>query len=126
MSKLRQKTRAVSHTWDYSAALSIEKSLMVFFFFFSVGGLVGGKAAYKMPREKIVSGFTEGDRRKGSKTDDRKSEMIETLNGSERSWGGGVGGGVTVEMIIKGKLIGGEGGGEASYETSGPQSPIST
>lgn len=122
MSKLRQKTRAVSHTWDYSAALSTEKSLMVFFF--PVGGGGGGGAAYKMLREKLV--FTEGDRRKGSKTDDRKSEMIETLNGSERSRGGGVGGGVTVEMIIKGKLIGGEGGGEASYETSGPQSPIST
>lgn len=88
MSKLRQKTRAVSHTWDYSAALSTEKSLMVFFFF-SVGGLVGGKAEYKMLREKLVSGFTEGDRRKGSKTDDRKSEMMETLNGSQRSQGGG-------------------------------------
>lgn len=50
---------------------------------------MGGKAAYKMLREKLVSGFTEGDRRKGSKTDDRKSEMMETLNGSERSRGGG-------------------------------------
>lgn len=50
---------------------------------------MGGKAAYKMEREKLVSGFTEGDRREGSKTDDRKSEMMETLNGSERSRGGG-------------------------------------
>lgn len=30
MSALRQKTGAVSRTWDYSAALSTEKGLMAF------------------------------------------------------------------------------------------------